>query len=477
MKKIYAAFLLSLVVTLAACEGEQVEGVCNSNADCKPNFYCSADHQCLCQSDQACAADEYCNPQGFCQKVQGCRTDADCGANFRCQILAGGKGTCLCTNDQACKENEFCNSSGVCQEKAGCLLDADCGNPDYWLCRINTTTKIGECFCKSNQACEQGEFCNPKGFCQPEAKCQTNDDCPSGKLCNTESGECLCDPDTQSGCKSGEVCNSAGYCQPRPGCYDNTDCENTPGTFCDLTTRTCIPVGSCTSDLQCPLGKICRQNQCVEGCNYSYDCPLTQCCVQYQCQPCNCQNDAFCAFAEYCQGGQCQTAWSNNTPFCKPCSDDSACGATLNRCLIYPFDGDSYAAKSSEYCAVDCSTNDRCPNGFTCSEVIVIKQSDLCTTDLDCPSGVPCWKSPEEDKGYCPCHDTKNACPLDACDTIGMYGPKNTCINRKTPCTTNNDCVIPCVDKDANGFGGCSIGRNCGLAEGIHCPYPWPGHY
>ncbi len=473
--------MLSLAVLLTACAGEEIQGVCSSNSDCDSGFKC-IEHQCLCQNDEACGEDEFCNGQGFCQKIIGCRTDADCGENFRCQMESSGKGNCLCVNDQACASDEYCNSSGSCQKKAGCILDSDCGDASDWFCRINQETKIGECFCKADGACEQGEFCNPKGYCQPLAVCTSNDDCPAGKLCDTDSGECLCDYANNAGCRSDEVCNASGYCQPRPGCYDNSDCEDVADSFCDLTTQTCIPKGTCTSDRQCPLGQICRQNACIAGCSQSYDCPLDECCVGNQCQPCNCQDDEFCAFAEYCQSGNCQTAYSQDTPYCKPCDGQSLdwnqCGGATNRCLIYPYENDPFTSGSgkTEYCAVDCSTNERCPSGFSCGDIVVIKPSDQCHSDADCPPGVPCWKSAEEDTGYCPCHATKNACPPDTCDTYGISGPPNTCVNKKTPCQTSADCVIECVSDRDDGFGGCSIGKNCGLIEGVHCPDPntWP---
>ena len=475
------AILAVAGLALAGCSSKEIQGVCDNDADCGTGFKC-IEHQCLCQTDQACADDEFCNPQGFCQKVVGCRVDSDCGEYMRCQLDEHGRGTCLCTGDQACPDGQFCNSSGSCQDVPGCLLDSDCGDPNLYFCRINPETDVGQCYCKADEACEKGEFCNPKGFCQPKASCTTNDDCPAGKLCDTSSGECLCDPDSQTGCRSDEVCNSSGYCQPRPGCYDNSDCEDTPGTFCDLTTQTCIPEGTCTSDRQCPLGQVCRNRTCVPGCNQSYDCPLDQCCVGNQCQPCDCQNDEFCAFAEYCQNGGCQSAYSASTPFCKPCDSQSLdynqCGSPTNRCLIYPYTNDAFAAQSSEYCAVDCEANERCPAGFVCSQLVVIKQSDQCRTDADCPSGVPCWKSPEEDTGYCPCHPSMNPCPIDTCDTLGIAGPRYTCVNTKKPCQTSADCLIQCVaDPDSTqGFGGCVVAKNCGLAEGVHCPDPnnWP---
>ncbi len=469
-----------LALAVFACSGSEVAGVCNDNGDCDTGFYCGPDHQCLCQADTSCAADEFCNANGFCQKYQGCRLDADCGdaANFRCQIEQTGKGTCLCRNDGACKSEEYCNASGVCQKKAGCILDSDCGDDTLWFCRINSDTKIGECFCKADGACEQGEFCNPHGYCQPLSTCTSNDDCQAGKLCDIPSGECLCDSDAQTGCASGEVCNSSGYCQPRPGCYDNSDCTDIAGTFCDITTRTCIPNGTCTTDRQCPIGQVCQNGACADGCHYASDCELTECCVSNQCQTCDCQNDDFCAFAEFCNNSNCQSGYSQDTPYCKPCNSQSTdytqCGDVLNRCLIYPFTNDTFAGHSDEYCAMDCSTNDRCPKGFGCSEIVVIKSTDECVTDNDCPSGVPCWKGPEEDKGYCPCHPQKNSCPLDSCDVFGIVGPPNTCINKRTPCSSSLDCTIECVSDQADGFGGCVIGKTCGLQEGIHCPYPFP---
>jgi hypothetical protein len=471
--KIYGStswiLVLGVVALLAAsCGSEDAEGTCRDNAGCADGFYCGPDHYCLCERDDACADDEYCNAEGYCQKFQGCRVDADCNENERCQIETTGKGTCLCMNDQACPDGQFCNASGMCQDKVGCFVDADCGNEAQWFCRINATTGIGECFCKSNDACEQGEFCNPNGYCQPVAACQGNDDCPAGTLCDIPSGECLCDPEAQTGCKSDEVCNSSGYCQPRPGCYDNSDCEDLPGTFCDITTRTCIPEGTCTSHRQCPLAYVCQGGVCVEGCNFSSDCYLDQCCISNQCQSCDCQDDAFCGFAEFCNSGSCSLAYTPTTPYCKPCTNGlNQCGDVMNSCLIYPYLDDDFAQHSDEYCSVDCSANERCPQGFQCNSVILVE--GVCHSDNDCPGSIPCWKSPEEDEGYCPCHPTSNPCPTDFC--IG-----GTCFYQNTPCGSAADCIIECESDRPDQLGGCTVGKNCGLEEGVHCPDPdvWP---
>lgn len=492
-----AAFL----VVLPACNQTDVQGNCSRDSDCDSGFVCSADHLCLCTSDSACTEEgQFCNSSGFCQKYLGCRTDADCGDtdSWRCMISDSGNGQCLCKSDSACESGEFCNTAGSCQKKAGCILDSDCGPEQDWRCKINSDSGIGECFCNTDNACEQGEFCNVHGYCQPNSTCESNDDCPAGRFCNVQTGECLCNPDAQTGCASDEVCNTSGYCQPRPGCYDNSDCKDLPDTYCDFSTRTCVANGTCTADTQCPLGQICRLDQgqyrCINGCNSSADCPLDQyCSSNYQCTA-GCQADDFCDFTQFCTNGTCTDGYSQQSPYCKPCDnrDLTACGALENSCLIYPYVEDPFSQISDQYCAPDCSGNQRCPNGFSCNSVIGIKQTDLCSTDADCPYGLPCLKSPEEDQGYCPCHNTKNPCMDNSCwkDTCSSFSHKCALLNASgvtLPCQTDADChvcsgtllkcgagdtcpEVQCETYDGVDYGGCVMAKACGLMEGFHCP-------
>ena len=490
--------VLMLAVGLLACPESEQAGDCNRDGDCEAGFICSTDHICLCSNDAACSDDEFCNMNGYCQKYLGCRIDGDCGdvAAWRCQITESGSGQCLCRTDAACESGEFCNTSGSCQAKAGCILDADCGSDVDWRCRINPQTSIGECFCNTDGACAEAEFCNVHGYCQPNASCDSNEDCQAGRFCNVDTGECLCNPEAQTGCEADtEVCNQSGYCQPRPGCYDNRDCAELPGTFCDFSTRSCVPEGSCTSDLQCPLGTVCRQYVCVAGCSDSADCPLDSYCSNNQCVN-GCQADDFCEFAQFCMGGSCQDAYSASTPYCKTCDggDLTSCGDRDNLCLIYPYDSDAFAAVDDEYCAPDCSGDQRCPNGFSCNSVISVKQEDLCQVDADCPAGLPCLKSPEEDSGYCPCAGN-NPCPANTCFTdyciggtcsilgsAGLTLPCNNAADCKVCLVTLDSCAntacepVDCILNDGVNYGGCVSGQGCGLIEGVHCPDPntWP---
>lgn len=514
----------------AACSTKDVQGVCQNDGDCPANFHCGADYQCLCDNDQACALGEFCSAAGHCQKIQGCRTDPDCGdpANFRCQILPGGAGQCLCKNDNACQTGEFCNLSGQCQKKAGCISDSDCGDPNLFRCFIDPVTKVGGCLCKADAACEQGQFCNPKGFCQPLATCQKNEDCPPGKTCKIETGECLCNHEDNTGCLSTEVCNASGYCQPRPGCFDNRDCADVPNTFCDTETKVCIPIGSCNSDRQCQIGQVCANHACVAGCRGNEDCPLDQRCVNAACVG-GCQGDEFCDFAQFCVSGACQNAYTAQTPYCKPCvnTDLTMCGDRKNTCLIYQYTGDEFSTAGgnsctrdsqctspmqcncpksaadptvcqtgqtgvcgyTEYCAPDCSANQRCPNGFECNSIISVKSTDICPAHT-CPQGLPCLMG-ESDTGYCPCHPTKNPCPANTCIADTCLGGVCYALSLngiRLPCQTANDCkvcsvnllscatttcpAIQCVTYDGVDYGGCVSAQSCGLMEGVHCPKP-----
>jgi hypothetical protein len=510
LRVMIAAALLVSLGALGCSEEEQLG--CRRDADCRTGFRCSPDRVCLCTTDQACGSGEYCNAEGSCQLFQGCRADADCGSPagaWRCQI-GSGAGQCLCVTNDACPADQVCNTAGSCQEKVGCVLDADCGAVVDWRCRINPATQIGECLCRQDGACDASEFCNTAGYCQPRTTCSTNEDCPAGRYCNQASGECLCNAEAQTGCRTTEVCNASGYCQPRPGCYDNQDCADLAGTFCDYTTRTCVPQGTCSSDMQCPIGQVCRQRVCTAGCNTSADCPLDERCVNFQCAS-GCQGDEFCDFMEFCNNGSCANAYSTQNPYCKACPGGiGGCGTMGNSCLIYPFtdptqDAFVNANRSTanceaisgqagkyqcNYCAPSCEGGQRCPMGFRCSTVITIKQSDLCQTSANCPAGLPCLKSSEEDQGFCPC-SASNRCPDNTClmDTCGAFSRKCTALalsGYDVPCTTNADCQIctgtlrlcssnadcpplQCELYEGQNYGGCVSARSCGLMEGFRC--------
>src|SRR4051794_9368149 len=89
------------------------------------------------------------------------------------------------------------------------------------------------------------------------SKCQSDADCgdPAKWRCSTATGECLCRND--AACPQDETCNPEGYCQKHYGCFDNRDCPK--DFFCDAMSLTCVPIGRCATDLDCPVekGELC----------------------------------------------------------------------------------------------------------------------------------------------------------------------------------------------------------------------------
>ncbi|MBN2493146.1 MAG: hypothetical protein JXR96_01040 [Deltaproteobacteria bacterium] len=407
-----------------------------------------------------------------------------------------------------------CGSSG----EDGCERDGDC--PVNWRCDPYSRT----CRCVSDAACNEdvGEKCMPDGTCQIYTGCTTDQECGALHRCDTATGECLCTDD--AACAEGEKCNASGFCQPATGCYDNEDCG--AGEYCDVTTRRCIASNTCTNKYQCPIEHICSGGTCVPGCEDHGDCELRTACVNGTCQEGVCGDDSFCGFMEYCYQGQCRSAYDDQyAPYCKPCDTETGgvCGVSRqNPCVIYPYTDDAYGSRYDEYCGVDCSAGQSCPNGFSCNTLRLVDGRDAptgdaccdenddpaccannncpagikcCARHIPCPGGLPCAKSAEEDKGYCPCTlDSRNPCDIDntclkdtclggTCWAMSIAGIRVPCSGDQDcqlctatlsePCNTDADCrEIVCELWEGVDYGGCSAGAACGLKEGYHCPLP-----
>src|SRR4051794_37708261 len=87
--------------------------------------------------------------------------------------------------------------------------------------------------------------------------CRDDQDCgspASAFRCEVETGACYCR--TNDACTPREFCNTSGFCQARTGCVQNSDCLDA-SLFCDTTSGSCLSLGRCTVDLQCPLGQVC----------------------------------------------------------------------------------------------------------------------------------------------------------------------------------------------------------------------------
>jgi hypothetical protein len=358
--------------------------------------------------------------------------------------------------------------------------------------------------------------------------CKQDSDCgspASAWRCETTTGVCYCR--TDAACLATEFCNAVGYCQDRAGCQTDQDCGD-PSLFCDTTTGTCLPVGRCALDIQCPLGQICdpTTSVCVPGCRSNGDCAGISCqcpdggaCVctaTDQADRDNCQvgtcNPYFCASEAYCEYGQqcgliadsgipypqCYSDYDPNLrPYCATCScvtgDPTCCGEPTNYCLI------DTTHTGVFYCGTDCSAGQTCPHGYACQDVIVVglpgttscvpstpaggnipgicppNPTFPCTSDSDCPFAGYCKLAAGQDAGFCGglCSSGENTeegfctCLTDSdCPAESCNG--NVCNISGRPCIQASDChFIHCVD--FQGAGGCWIGENCAPADGLTC--------
>ncbi len=371
-------------------------------------------------------------------------------------------------------------------------------------------------------------------------RCASDADCKDANIyrCDKATGYCLCR--TNGACRSGETCNAAGYCVPQSRCTSSRECSE--GQICETTTGTCVASGRCASDLACPTGNICDRatSSCKAGCRSNGDCragevcvcqtalgeevcqcPVTgelarQTCPQVslpdggtgtgapgKCMGDRCGDSSFCAFGEVCatpEPGLLPQCISDYDPRFRPYCDNCVfspggvvCGQGANYCLTAfdPRTGLRY-----DFCGVDCSSGQPCPNGYLCDDVIVVygkwqcgsdadctapekRSSLICSKDEDCPRGGRCFKELGALTGWCyaRCYRQEGAgsgfcgcivdedCFQDSCDPVSR-----TCTVSRKPCDLSGaGCTtkIRCVD--FGGAGGCLIGKNCAPVEGLTC--------
>jgi hypothetical protein len=374
---------------------------------------------------------------------------------------------------------------------AGCVADADCGD----LANLYCDKATGYCLCKTDTACPSGEVCNGAGYCVPQSRCTTNADCgDAGLYCETVSSTCV-----------------------QPGrCALDTECPF--GQICDLNTSTCQP--GCRTQGDCPLGQVCACKD-ASGAEYPCHCPavgdVSQICPQVpapdggytvtapgQCLGGGrCWDTSGCPFGDTClppDGGSfpyCVNTYDPELrPYCDNCVDmpgGTDCGQGQNFCLTA---FDPVTDQAYDYCGVDCSQGQPCPNGYFCKPIMVVygkwectSDSDCntaqarstlpCQQDSDCPNGGMCGIDPGSTTGFCygPCYRREGVttgfcscvidsdCFQDSCDSV-----TDTCTVSKLPCDPNTGgCVQQVYCVDMGGRGGCLIGYNCATITGLTC--------
>jgi hypothetical protein len=217
------------------------------------------------------------------------------------------------------------------------------------------------------------------GACASDAECTA-----PGTRCDVAAGRCVCSGD--EACEEGAFCNSAGVCQARAGCASSADCP--AETFCDLSSGECLrgPAlslgGACGVSSQCPYGAVCVGGACQGGCFDDGDCVLGEVCFDGACTAGVCGGDDFCGYGERCEAAECKD--DRRGPYCRGCSlrtaqNPNPCDDARNFCLINSQESGGFR----QFCGVDCSLDQPCPNGFDCLGVVILTE-DTCTFNAQC---------------------------------------------------------------------------------------------
>lgn len=287
------------------------------------------------------------------------------------------------------------------------------------------------------------------GLCESDAQCTL-----PGTRCDVEAGRCVCASD--EACETGFFCNNAGVCQALAGCTSNRDCPDE--TFCDALSGICLAgpaevLGSaCGLSSHCPYGSVCDSGSCVEGCFDDGDCALGVACLDGRCQPGVCSEDAFCDFGQACNdAGECKDDFRG--PYCRGCTQRTAanpepCDGPRNFCLV----NNRELGGFTNFCGVDCSLGQPCPNGFACNGVLILTQ-DVCRGSAQCQCNPNQLRFAEATctvpQPCTPEGPNSDSCAVEgvaACNG-GTEGGPNSCIVQRgnlegnCTCTTDDECA------------------------------------
>ena len=303
--------------------------------------------------------------------------------------------------------------------------------------------------------------------------CESDVQCPlAGTRCDVEAGRCVCALD--EACDPGFFCNNSGVCQVQSGCSSNAECRQ-DDTYCDLSTGQCLQGPSlvqganCGLASHCPFGTVCEAGSCVAGCFDDGDCPLGVACIDGTCMEGLCSTDDFCEYAEECKGGQCKQDFRG--PYCRGCTQRTGanpepCDAPRNFCLV----NNRELGGFTNFCGVDCSLGQECPNGFRCGGVLILTQ-DSCFNSAQCQCNpnqlrfasatctVPVACDPRLPNGQPDPNATSCSVPGQADCNGGQEGGPNTCVVPRG--LTEGNCTCS-VDSECADDAVCTSGLCCG---------------
>ena len=282
--------------------------MCTVMLACVPSPTSPSDDQLgrdgVCLEDLQCPADQLCR-QGQC--VDGdCFNDGDCLAGEVCE-----RSRCLPVDVDDCSITG-CPSGQVCHTQLrrcveplaqGCQSDRDCSVSE--VCDVPS----GRCSPAMGSTCANDDDCPLHARCEAidssarrcvEFDCQSDADCAvRSARCDRRSRRCL--PQSGQGCEVDSDCpthdGKMSWCNRRERrcfsvdeeefCLDDWACG--PGERCDREASQCIPINSCTEDLECPPRHRCQSSRCLvtqtgDRCDHHSVCPINDRCLNGRCQ-------------------------------------------------------------------------------------------------------------------------------------------------------------------------------------------------
>lgn len=315
-----------------------------------------------------------------------------------------------------------------------------------------------------------GAGCSKSG--SADNACETDLDCTApGTRCEATRRVCVCAND--EACLEDEFCNGAGACQRRSGCTDNADCASQPNTYCDLSTGRCLSgpalqlSGACGLASHCPYGTICVAGgtgpSCEVGCFDDGDCVLGEVCVGGICASGEglCSGDDFCGYKERCTNNECRP--DRRGPYCRGCSQRTAanpepCDDPKNFCLINSAERGGFR----QFCGVDCSLGQPCPNGYDCNGVVIL-------TDQPCTTLAQCQCDPRRVRfATRTCTITESCVPRNGDGTPAPDA--DFCVLARHPdCNDAGGGDAACLVPRGQTGGFCTCGVDADCADGARC--------
>lgn len=502
-------------------------GKCTSNADCSSGTHAGA----LCNTASgvcgtACTVDADC-PGEWCDNPTASPGGGACSVKIAngepvppsapiggvCTTAVGTRvcasGVCD-TSDDLCGEpnSRPCATATVCRS-AECNADGKCGDPNGTACTTAITCRTavcetdGKCGQPNGQPCTASAICRSLDCVAADGVCGALSGAPCSAGADCRSGTCAADG--RCGSPNGQPC-TAGFSCRSGACVSgvcsgicDSDAECLLTTFCDATSRTCLPDvrngGGCTRAAQCWSGVCNADGKC--GNPNGTACTLNGACRSAACihSVCGvtCTADADCGIDSYCNAGTCAPGVANGQACTKAaqcasgvCASDSSCGALTGAPCATAAACRSGICDPTGTCAAQCAQSVDCAVGAYCdtaSHACVPAASNGQEPEGQaCSAGAQCLSGDCDKDGKCGGTNSEACgssllCRSGVCDLVDT-----SCglANGDGPCATASDCRSSECDTTVHKCAACLTdsdcpGSTCNTALGMCASIPDAG--